>query len=301
MQVPLDLVNLFLYSFQQLGVMLGVGAETILLITYAISVRDGVVDAKETQIARAVGKALLTGLWLMVLSGAAIVALHISLGQAAILLAPAFLFKWLLIAFLLAATFVWRGKPFPTFVWEGLIGASWYALFLVHIIAPVAAWSDLIVLYVVWVAGFLLIWSAAVYMTHKKPVSAPVPAVKTEPKLLATPPEPRPVIKPDPVRPSIPVPAAKEVFQPKVEPKLLPPTHPVPILKIEVPKPISPPSPPLAVEPVKPTPPPPPPVTKPELPTMIIPHVPTPTIEEHFGLPAIRVMPRTLEEAKKHI
>ncbi len=295
MQVSLDLVNLFLYASQQLGVMLGVGAQTILLITYAISVRDGVVDSKESQIARAVTKAILAGLSIMVLSGLAIAVLHFLMGQWFVLLAPAFLFKWALIVFLIVATFVWRKSPFPDFIWEGIIGASWYALFMVHIIAPVASWFDLIVLYVVWVAGFLLLWSAGVFMTHKKekkvapaqpllakPISsAPKEEKKVEekkPEPKPTPPPPAPIIQPKPVVAAAPV--NLPIIKPEPEKKSLP-----------VITTVLPPQPAFAPPPQPPKPPTPPPA----------PEALKPAVEEHFGLPAVRVMPRTKEDLTKHI
>jgi len=313
MVVSLDLVSLILYAVQQLGIMLGVGAQTILLITYAISVRDGVVDAKESQIARAVTKAIVAGLGLIVLSGGLIVAMHFMAGQWYVLLAPAFLFKWLLIAFLIVTTFLWRKKPFPDFVWEGIMGGTWYALFVLHIIAPVATWFDLVVLYVVWTAGFLLVWSASIFMTHKKESKGVGKLSVQKSSGLA---EDGARLSAKPISPA---PLEKKVEEKKPEPKPVPPPPP-PAPKKEEPKPVPPPPP---APPVKIVPPPVNlPVIKPDadkkvltltpVTTVLPPHPPVasmPTIEkvekpvpmEHPGLPAIKVMPRTKEDLDKHI
>ena len=61
-----EMVALVLYGFQQFGVMLGVGAETILLIVYLMSLRDGVVEPKEVQFARAIRKTLYIGLCIII-------------------------------------------------------------------------------------------------------------------------------------------------------------------------------------------------------------------------------------------
>lgn len=317
MPVSLDLVTLVLYSIQQLGVMLGVGAETIFLITYTLSVRDGIIDPKESQIARAVNKALVTGLALMVLSGIGIAALHFAFGDWQVLLAPAFLFKWALIILLTALALIWKGKTFPDFAWEGLIGASWYALFVVHILPLIAGWFDYVVLYIVWTAGFMLLWSAGIFMIRKKPVSAKESAavvsgaqkpesVPQSAPILIKPTHP-PVKKPEPLLPP-----------PPSIPKPLPPPPP---------KPVSPPQ-PISITPVsRPLPPPPPPpppqqpilkkvspMSIPEITSVLPPHplvasMPDApkhtktdlTLDEHPGLPAIRVMPRTAEDAQKHM
>src|SRR3989344_2582937 len=86
-----EMVALVLYSFQQFGVMLGVGAETILLVVYLMSLRDGVVEPKEAQFARAIRKTLYIGLCIIIFSGAGIAGYHALLGQIGIILQPAFL------------------------------------------------------------------------------------------------------------------------------------------------------------------------------------------------------------------
>src|SRR3989344_5746534 len=88
-----ELVSLLIFTAQQLGVVLGVGAQTILLIAHLLSVH-GV----EHGIEGAAKKARGAGLALIILSGAAAVGLHVALGAVDILLEPAFLFKWALIA-----------------------------------------------------------------------------------------------------------------------------------------------------------------------------------------------------------
>ncbi len=177
-----DLANLLLYCAQQLGVMLGVGAETIMLAAYLISMRDGVMDEKETQYARAIKKVMSAALVLIVLSGIGITALHALAGESAIIFTPAFLFKWLLVMLILALTLLRKATMLS--IVEGVIGATWYALFVVHILAPVTSWSNLGIFYAVWLAGFVICWETVVLLRRDKKrkaargISVPLPAAK---------------------------------------------------------------------------------------------------------------------------
>jgi hypothetical protein len=192
-----DFLNLIFYCVQQLGVTLGVGAETIMLAAYLISMRDGVVDEKETQYARAIKRVMATALWLIVLSGLGITALHLTAGESATVFTSAFLFKWMLIVLAIVLTFLRRVSKLS--VVEGVIGGTWYALFLIHILAPVTSWFNLGTLYAVWLVGFVLCWEALVVIRRDKkstpakkplpPVVAPVAPVKIVPP----PPAPEPV------------------------------------------------------------------------------------------------------------
>ena len=201
-----DTLDLVLYCVQQVGVMLAVGAESIVLISYLLSMRDGKIEETEARFSRAVHRALGVGVLLMVLSGIAIMVLEASLGQIDVVLAPVFLFKWLLIIGLIC-TYIWqRGKPFSHYLIEGVIGGTWYTLFLVHILAPLTGWINLITLYVLMLGGFLVIWAAFVKLTREKshpltrgilPSAAQAPMPKpAQPKSIAA------------VAPSAPVPAA---------------------------------------------------------------------------------------------
>src|SRR5581483_881342 len=93
-----DVINLVLYCLQQLGVTLGVGAQTILLIAYVQAMRDGVVDSKEAQFSRALSVVLNAAIICVVVSGLGITALHLIAGQSDVVYSPAFLFKWVLVA-----------------------------------------------------------------------------------------------------------------------------------------------------------------------------------------------------------
>jgi len=161
-----DFLNLIFYCVQQLGITLGVGAETIMLAAYLISMRDGVVDEKETQYARAITRVMSVALWLIILSGLGITALHFMAGESATVFASAFLFKWMLVALAVGLTFLRRVSKLS--VVEGVIGGTWYALFLVHILAPVTTWFNLGTLYAVWLVGFVLCWEAIVVMRRDK-------------------------------------------------------------------------------------------------------------------------------------
>lgn len=266
-----DLIDLVLYCIQQLGVMLAVGAETIVLIAYAVSMRDGKADEVEARFSRAVHRALAVGFLCIILSGIVITALQVMLGQLSVVSEPVFLFKWLLIAALAGIYLSQRGKTFSRPFVEGAIGGTWYALFLVHILAPMTTWFNLLVLYAVFLLGFLAVWSVIVKVSgpHKiKKVAALPPK-----KVIQTPPPPVQKIAPPP-------------------PKIIQPPPPPP-------------------PPPKPTPPPPPPKPTPQpLPVATLPVPPVPKKEEHENdphhspwLPAIHIMPKNQAEldAKAHI
>ena len=287
-----DLVNLFLYCAQQFGVMMGAGAEVVLLFSYLSALRDGVVEPAEERMARAVHAALNTGLVLIILSGAAISGIHYLAGDMQILLEPAYLFKWALIAAALVFTVGVSIKWPLTFI-EGLAGGTWLSLFLVHILAPVTTWSNLLQLYAVWMAGFFIIWITLVLsLRGKKPALASKPLLKP---MLAPTPKPAPAPKPASVKPDMPkkplfgffakkpaepvitptVPAAAPMSTPSKQP-----IAPMPVVPAKE-SPLSAP-PPVPMPPVSPTP--------PAAPAPAAPAAdPTQASPE---LPAIRVMPK---------
>lgn len=213
-----ELLNLVLYAAQQLGIVLGVGAQTVVLIAYLSAMRDGVIDDWEERFARAVVQVLYAGLALVVLSGLSITATHLVAQEQSTLMAPAFLLKWGLIGLIIVSVFLPR-LFVSQWIIHGFAGGTWFALFVLHILAPVASWETLLLLYGVWLAGFFLCWTGLVFTTRKKK-------------------------------------------------KILPISTPV--------------------------------VTKPEPPQKPILVLPAVTTIEHSGLPAIRVMPKTPEEATKH-
>lgn len=312
MSFPVDLVNLILYCAQQLGVMLGVGAESVLLIVYFLSLHEGRAEPRAEHFVPTVHKVLRWGLVFIICSGLLITAIHIFFGQFNVVFSPAFVLKWLLIGAVAGAEVLRRRGTFAHFAWEGVAGAHWYALFALHILAPVAAWGDLLVLYVLWVAGFM-----ACFVSIAHAMGAPAPAHK--PKEEPVPPQPKHVVQAQPPKPVF-KPAPKP---PPPEPKkfVTPPPPPAPP---PAPKPPPPPAPAQHTEleiappvlpavvravPVKPPPAVPhkPAVVVPPLPhkpqnQIPIPHKPAPPAphkHRHFGLPAIRVMPRSKEDVDK--
>jgi hypothetical protein len=268
MFLSVEIIDLILYCLQQIGVMVAVGAETIILIAYLVAMRDSTVDEHEARFSRVVHRSMGVGILLMVLSGLAITILHSMLGEIAIIFAPVFLFKWLLIVGLIGVYITQKGKPFSKYSLEGVLGGTWYALFLVHILAPVTSWVNLLVLYVLFVAGFEVLWVALVMATQKKPKNTvakatPAPVIKTTKPIpvpvIAKAPEPKP-IAPPPAPPAV----------------VLPPPAPI-VAKAPEPMPIAPPPPPI-------------------VPVVAMP----PVVAEHdphhsLWLPAIHIMPKSKE------
>jgi hypothetical protein len=319
-------IGLILYCVQQLGVTLGVGSQTILLVAYLISMRDGVLDSKEAQFSRAVRAVLNTGLMCIVLSGVGITLMHILAGESATVLAPAYLFKWLLIIVALVLTLI--SKDSTRSIIYGVAGGTWYALFLVHILAPVTTWLNLFTLYAVWLVGFVLCWEALAFLLRdrsghpKAAVAVKMPIREIPQKVIPPPPAPLPAmpkkeippIPPPPVpKKEVPVAPAPPAPMPKKEippaPPVNPPTLQVPVI---IPNRITP-SPsnvvvsnsntlplqrdPFAVAPIVPQAapsaspvPPVPPVTKPQE------KVPN---DPGSGLPTIQVMPKNPADLKK--
>jgi hypothetical protein len=181
MVFDVELLNLILYCAQQLGVALGLGAETIMLVAYVSAVKDGVIDEHEAQFLRATRNVLWVSIVLMVVSGLAITALHFLAGQAATVFSPAYLFKSLLIVSVIALTALLHVLP-ETFA-EGLLGGTWYALFLVHILAPVASWGSLLTLLIVWLVGFSLVWYVIIFSTRERGAGSKL-AVKSSEALI---------------------------------------------------------------------------------------------------------------------
>jgi hypothetical protein len=317
-----DFINLILYCVQQVGVTLSVGAETILLVAYVQAMRDGVVDIKEAQFARAVRSVLRWGLIAIVASGIAITVLHVMAGEGAVIFSPAYLFKWCLIILAMSVTLL-SSYVSPSIL-EGVGGGTWYALFLVHILAPLTTWTNLLTLYVVWMIGFVLVWWALMLLLNGRKTETPnniatiaatLPPMAAQPKPASPKPASSPVVvppKPTPPPPPVQV-KPLPVYIPVVTPAPAPRIAPV----VQAP-PITPPPPPAP----KPVPMPPPnlPAIVPQkpviTPTVTIPKPPqpppaqsqTPKVgmtadasgeidpDKDPGLPAIRVMPKTKEE-----
>ncbi len=208
--------------------MLGVGAETVIIVSYFMGDPRRRCRRKGGKIRPADDPGCCARvLSLIVSSGAVITLIHLLGGQSTIVLQPAFIFKCGCSSGVLVfgAVMVER-EPYSHFFWEGLLGANWYALFALHILAPVTDWVDLLVLYAIWSVGFLLVWMAVMHwLRTPKTVSIKTekviaPAKPVEKKA----PPPAPVVKenPKPVAPSPPA----VVIHP-APPK--PPAPPVPI------------------------------------------------------------------------
>ncbi len=284
-----DALFFSIYVAQQLGVMLGVGAQTVLLCTHLLSIHRNEPDAPHASYAEAARKSLSIGFFLIIISGAAAVAMHSLSGSATTLVAPAFLFKWLLILVVLCAFWFNNRLSHWSNVLAGVSGGTWYALFIVHSLAPVTGWFNLAALYVLWMLLFGIFWSVFVLLMHKtvkapalaKP--APAPVAVSVPPPVSKPVPPPPVPKPVPPPPPPPPPAA---------PKPLPPA---PKLELaSAPHPLSLPVPPAPViKPVSPPPPPKPPASAVVPPKATLKHGMLHDVIDHLLVPALRIMPKT--------
>ena len=279
-----ELFSLLIYLFQQLGVMLGVGSMTLLLCTHLLAVHRREAESPSTNYAHVAHGALSLSFFLIILSGLGAVVYHYLGGALGVLLQPAFLFSWVLIAILLAAH-VLQGRLAQ---WSngvyGFAGGTWYAFFLVHTLGPVTSWATLGILYVLWILFFAAVWTGFLRVMAWK-FKAPVLALAAKPAVkIIPPPAPKPT-PPPPVPKPVPPPAPKPVPPPPPVPVFVPPPLPPP-----PPKPAPPPPPP-------PKPAPPPPVLRPLF--GIKPGAEPPPYDTG-GLPALRIMPQRPEDMARH-
>ena len=263
---------LAVFIAQQLGVMLGVGAGTVLLVAYLLGLHKEESDAAHQNFVRAVFLARSVALGVIVVSGVAAVGVHFAVGELGVLFAPAFVFKWILIGAVLGLYFVEKWAQGLSSGWRlavcGFVGAQWYALFLIHSVAPVTTWEYLLPFYAGWVVFFELVWHTFVWVMSRPLRVQKVAEAKTSSASAVPekPPAPPPVF----VKPAspivLPVPKPTEHHNvPEIAPVILP-------VVVAVPAPMPQPKP-----------------------------APAPTltdIEKEPDLPAIRVMPRTPEEIK---
>lgn len=263
----LELAALGLYVVQQLGVMLGAGAQVIVLVLYLVAIKDGTVDAKEHYFLSATKRILYLGLVCIITSGALITLIHLSQAQSNIVFTPAYLFKWLLILLAVGfALFDFKDQPSLAVI-KGLAGAVWFGLFAVHILAPETSWFMLGLLFGTWLLGFMTLWLTTTFMfggkslfidqaTDQAPKDLPQPQKQEPPIQLLKKPEPVLEFEPEPEEvEEVEQPAENEVTFEEVVPEPEPQQEEVPEIEpIEV-----------EVEP-EPTPPivvPPPPIPKP--------------------------------------
>lgn len=187
-------LDFILWCAQEAGVLLGVGAALLSLVGYVVILRDNRVSAREARYSSAMRRVIALSLLLMILSGAAITALHLSLGQGEIISQPVFIFKWLLIAALSAAYVAMRAQPYGHRLAEGALGGTWFTLFIVHTAVPAVSWSTLCILYAFVMGSFLLVWEGVTRLVHENKTkeasaaSTPAPVVAAAPTPVAPPP-----------------------------------------------------------------------------------------------------------------
>lgn len=152
----MDGLALFFFFLQQLGMTLGVGASTFMVMLYIIANADGRIDDSERTFLRAIYITLRIGLYLIIASGLAITAAHFLAGDASLIEKPTYMFKWVLIGILIANGLLMRMKKLSLTIGGTIAGGSWYALFVVHTLALDVSWTLLVGLYLLWLALFAI-------------------------------------------------------------------------------------------------------------------------------------------------
>ncbi len=162
-------LTLAFYLMQQFGMMLGFGAEMVLLFTYLAGRRKGVINETEDGIAHGIYHILVFSLCFIIISGVGITGIHFASLQFSVLASPAFVIKWILIIIAAVLAFLLRGFRIWNSALEGISGANWGALFLLHIFAPITTYFVLIKLYIEFVAVFLILWYLVIVVLRLKP------------------------------------------------------------------------------------------------------------------------------------
>lgn len=312
----LELFALVIYLAQQAGIMLGVGAETVLMVSFLFGLRAKPdMHALYVRASRAVEKAALA---LIVISGICAVFLHVLIGEIDVVLSPAFLFKWViigavLVGYVLERMVEERGTALQTLV-RGFVGGSWYALFIVHSIAPSVGWFILTGGYVAWMVIFYGVWTGFVFVMKRAPehiVTMTLPKLATSPAIAVARIQPViPSVPPitQPVKPKIeikepaPTPAPTAIAAPPAPKHVMPapaPLHHAPlpaISHLELEKPHTPAAAPAPHPMASAAPVPPKHVPVPAPAPPIVAATPPAPPSDMVDLPAIRVMPRTPEE-----
>lgn len=280
-----DLVSLILFCVQQVGVVLAVGAQTVMLGSLLTSARELRIDEKKERFGRIVIRILAVGLFLMIVSGVAATALHFSFEQMNIIEAPAYIFKWILLILSSGIALYVAQRPYTHFFGEGVLGAQLYALLVLHVLAPLVGWADILIPYAIGTITFIVLWVIVVRLLLRAPketTSAPtilkrapvvLPPVEKIPEPVVVEMPPAPVPLPPPVVVAVPPLPEKE--------KELPP----PALPVVVETHIAVSTPPVLPVPQKP------------VPELKIPQKPIEDILDE-GLPTIRVMPQRPEDIK---
>lgn len=164
MSAPFQMWSLLLYCTQQLGMVIGMGGALFLLVAYLFDIRDSKIDDHEMGIVYGAKRVIIAGICLIIVSGVGIIYIHWASSRGDILLAPAFIFKWILIAVVLGISLFHRKISVSSGIIEGMAGGSWLALLLLHILAPVTSFALLSITFVVWMLGFMTFWSLGVFL-----------------------------------------------------------------------------------------------------------------------------------------
>jgi hypothetical protein len=231
-----EIFALGIYGVQWLGVVLGVGAEVVLLVAHLMTRHQHKPQWLES--VPAVRASQFVGLLLIVTSGVAAIAYQFLIGDTVPLFTPVFGFKWVLIGLLIGAYLLEQRLSHGRAMLEGFAGATWFALFLVHVVAPLLVWVDLFFFYTVWIFIFSIVWGVFVLLmkyTGKGSIEAPEPIPVSQ--KVSPPPAPRPIPKPAPVPVAAYTPPPPKPTQPPPAPISIPKSVPMPPPRAPAPQP----------------------------------------------------------------
>ena len=186
---------LSLYLLQQLGIALGVVASTFAVTFYIAGMADRSLDSSERKFLNIVKSARTYGLICIIGSGLLITSAHL-LAEDAVVFAPAYIFKWLLIMFIVLVTTAGHFDFLPEDVSGAINGGTWFALYILHILAVDVGWAVLFGFFVAWLALFSMLFvllRKAVTRRYERNslvaeervlpqrVSPPIPSIPTPP------------------------------------------------------------------------------------------------------------------------
>lgn len=123
----LNYIILLIAVLQSISVSLGVGASTLAVVNYFISISDGVIDSAERRMMKAVYIVLRVAMVLILLSTAALTAIQYSSYGAAYFI-PFVIMLWVLIIMLFINAIMMTMKLMPSTIGPALQAATWYGL-----------------------------------------------------------------------------------------------------------------------------------------------------------------------------
>ncbi len=167
MLISLHAITVLLSVIQQFGLVLGVGAETVLLLMRISGVTRHESDPRERRFVHAIPLVRDTGIALLLISAIAVTVTEYLGHHLDVIFTPAYLAVCALTVLVTLFTIITHGDSFFEAICEGISGATWYALLLMHALAPALAWRTIFDAYGIWVCVWTVCWVGILLLTRR--------------------------------------------------------------------------------------------------------------------------------------